>query len=88
MRSSYLDTAPPCPSCKAVLDGVTDPTGKSSPKPGDLSVCKYCQALLCYTEDMMLRTLTVEEQNEVKRDYPDLWVKLNIVARYFRERKI
>jgi hypothetical protein len=39
----------PCPSCQKVLDAVTATDHKDhKPSPGDLTVCFYCAALLCF----------------------------------------
>jgi hypothetical protein len=39
------------PCCGQWLDGFTNHKGGRSPKPGDFSLCVYCQAFLEFTVD-------------------------------------
>jgi hypothetical protein len=42
---------PHCPVCQAPLDGATSvdsPDAPIAPSPGDVSICVYCRAWLCY----------------------------------------
>ena len=59
-----------CLTCGAPLnavaqDGVaiTEP-----PRPGDLSLCGYCFAPMCFTDDMGIRPLTPAETAECASD--------------------
>ena len=38
-----------CPSCHASLDAARAPDGRRKPKPGDVTVCGYCQSVLQFT---------------------------------------
>lgn len=57
-----------CPSCRSKLTGATGP--KAAPKPGDLTVCAYCEALLQFApggtmkmlKDADVRALSPEER--------------------------
>jgi hypothetical protein len=51
-----------CPSCWKKLDGASalDPDCPK-PKPNDLTVCFYCQAILQFGHEMELRKVTMEE---------------------------
>lgn len=44
-----------CPRCKQKLDAATSSTGYDIPKPGDLSVCLGCQAVLQWDDSMKLQ---------------------------------
>ena len=57
-----LPNRPTCPTCKAPLDGftsVSDPD--SSPRPGCLTICIYCETTLEFTPDMELRIMEVDK---------------------------
>lgn len=43
-----------CPVCKSALDCASDPLGDATPKPGDVSYCVYCSAILTFTQDLGL----------------------------------
>ncbi len=63
MKTTRLtaDVAPSCPTCQATLDGVTDPDGENTPRPGDFTVCAYCQEILTFTDELGLRLLEEED---------------------------
>jgi hypothetical protein len=63
-----LDSKPACPSCGKTIDGVTGVDHEHQPKPGDLSVCLYCEALMFFTEGMGVRAATPEESEEIHRN--------------------
>jgi len=50
-----------CPSCWVKLDGASaiDPE-VPKPKPDDLTVCFYCQAILQFGHEMELREVTMK----------------------------
>lgn len=62
-----------CPVCGTVNDAVmvvNDLASVIMPKPGDLSVCVYCEAIGVFQEDGTVRVATAEECDEL----PD-WLK-------------
>ncbi len=63
MRTTQFvgDAAPSCPTCHASLDGVTDPMGENTPRPGDFTICAYCQEILTFTDELGLRYLEEED---------------------------
>jgi hypothetical protein len=50
-----------CPSCRAKLEAVTSLKHNDQPKPGDISVCLYCAAVLQFGNGMTLRAVPKEE---------------------------
>ncbi len=46
---------PRCPSCRYPIDGHAGLTGSRRPKPGDLSICAGCAAVLSFGEDLQLQ---------------------------------
>lgn len=54
-----------CWNCGEPIDMTTGPT---TPKPGDLSICGVCGELSLFTEDMHLRTLTLDEYLTCAKD--------------------
>ena len=57
-----------CPSCGAINDAATDPTGKAAPKPGDISLCFRCGHLCAFADDLTLRALTDAEMIDIAGD--------------------
>ena len=58
-----------CPGCGNARDCVTDSELKGAvPKPGDVSVCKYCGALAVFGDELVLRELTADEQRDIDND--------------------
>lgn len=55
-----LSSRPACPRCSGILDGYTAMDLDSTPRPGDVSVCAICLAVLEFTDDLMLVEATVE----------------------------
>ena len=61
-----------CPSCNGKLDAATaavDSKGEripdsARPKPGDLTVCFYCAALLQFASDMAVSPLDITSLDE------------------------
>jgi hypothetical protein len=45
---------PYCPFCTKLIDGYTPIGGRQHPKPGDVSLCYYCSALLVFDGDPAL----------------------------------
>lgn len=60
MRHTKLSTAPCCPRCGGVQDCWWNMDG-AVPEAGDLSICLYCSAVMLLTEDLGVRSPTVEE---------------------------
>lgn len=52
-----------CPRCfRSGLDAATNAgPERCAPKPGDVTVCLYCRALLVFTDTMQLRPLKDDE---------------------------
>lgn len=50
-----------CPACGRKLEAVTSVGHGHKPKPGDLSVCLYCDCLLQFSGDLTIRALSAEE---------------------------
>ena len=55
MFSTKVSAEPRCPSCSYLLDGVTNVTGDTGPKPGDYSMCVRCGAVLRFGAGLQLR---------------------------------
>ena len=49
-----------CPRCHACLDGATSAVG-AAPRPGDMSICAYCFAVLVFGDVLGLRLMSHEE---------------------------
>lgn len=49
-----------CPQCGALMDGATGLTGDRAPRPGDISICVYCQEILQFQPDGTLERIPVE----------------------------
>lgn len=65
-----------CPNCNAQLDDATNLDDESlRPKPGDVSCCIKCAAVLEYQDDMTLRVLSSDELLDLPDD-----VRLEIVS--------
>lgn len=55
-KSSY------CPCCDHRLDASFEAKGQNiDPKPGDLSICIYCLAILEYQKDLTFKELLEED---------------------------
>lgn len=56
-----------CPVCFGQLDGASsiDKDDLTAPKPGDVSFCIYCAAMLRFDSDMIL---VIEDRSEVMND--------------------
>lgn len=50
-----------CPRCQEILDACTGVGHDATPKPGDLSVCSPCGAVLEFTGDLSFRLMTDAE---------------------------
>lgn len=58
-----------CPGCRAMLDSDICHTKEGAePRPGDLSVCRYCCAPMIYLRDRSRRLLTRAEIAELPAD--------------------
>ena len=69
-----------CPNCDKVLDAVSGvlPGNKARdprPRPGDFSVCAYCQYLMIFGDDLKLRAPSFAELSELAHDPRVLAVK-------------
>ena len=51
----------PCPKCQKILTAVTCTTeDHNAPKPGDVTVCVYCESALEFTDDLSLMLASPE----------------------------
>lgn len=65
----YDIPASPCLNCGSLLDAATQPDDPSlQPKPGELTMCTYCGAILVFDEEMRHRLPTPEENEQIERD--------------------
>lgn len=67
--SFRIESKPHCPKCNTTLDGgmgIEDITAR--PKPGDITICVYCESLLCFTDDLQLRAMTFKERIELPEE--------------------
>lgn len=57
-----------CPWCGEAVDEAdpaTTETIGSDPEPGCVAICAYCAGISMYTDDLMLRPMNEEEEDEV-----------------------
>jgi hypothetical protein len=54
-----------CPHCGRVNDSSSPTDSQSEPKAGDVSICAYCSFVGIFTEDLLVRLPTEEEQVEI-----------------------
>jgi hypothetical protein len=62
-----------CPKCGKQIDGATGLSDEKyseppQPKPGDLSVCMYCGALLRYDEKLRSMLVPRAERRKMEKD--------------------
>lgn len=70
-----------CPVCRAEIDGQTSVAGQFTPKPGDVTVCLYCQSILIFTEDLQTRIASYDEMLQLRQS--EVWpmlVRLRMMA--------
>lgn len=84
------DTMPNrCPTCEHVLEAATGITTDDAPKPGDVTLCIYCAAILVFTDDLRVRLPKEEESNEFANDprlmHTQQTVKMEARRRNMRE---
>lgn len=66
-----------CPVCKHELGENTSGKGENiKPKPGDFSLCLYCQAILKFTPEMKLRAVTKPEIIKLIEENPEMVIRL------------
>jgi len=72
-----------CLKCNYRMDCTTEAYGNSVPKAGDISMCMMCGHLMIFKEDLTVRDLTHEENEQAKSDpnviYADI-VRAGVVA--------
>ncbi len=62
----------PCPNCGKVLDKATSANlDGHKPRPGDVSVCWKCKAILVFNNDLILMNPAEEELVLIKQ-HPDI----------------
>jgi hypothetical protein len=80
-KSRHLKTRDRCPNCDKLLDACTGvlPGKKkredTAPRPGDFTVCAYCQYLLVFDENVHVRSPTFTELHEIASDPRVLAIK-------------
>ena len=72
----------PCPSCKNILDAATGVGEGLQPtaKPGAVTVCAYCQALLVFTNEMQLRFLKQEELDAMPERHRKMMLSMSEIG--------
>lgn len=70
-----------CPSCGCVFDRVTGITERFVPKPGDVTICFSCGAVLMFGPDMR----TEAAPPDVEADLPD---DVQALIRHIRRRGV
>lgn len=77
-----------CPVCGTLLNAASFFTGESSPRPGDLSVCIECTAILVFQADLTVQGISEEELESLP---PELHVELirmrQILKEFHQDRK-
>lgn len=63
MENTTRHKATPCPMCKQKLDASTRFGDDYKPKPGDITICIMCGAILTYEYDLEIRLATLMEIN-------------------------
>jgi len=66
-----------------MLDRSTGVNGERAPKPGDFTVCVYCQTWLRFTTDLVLREAT--DQDVAQLDPESLYI-LKMITDHFANR--
>ena len=61
---AYSVTPTPCPKCDAPLAAATSVRHPVGPKPGDLTVCRYCGVGLTFDDDLRVRAATEADLSE------------------------
>lgn len=75
-----LDKSNECLECGEVLDMATSVEGDNAiPTPGDVTVCIRCGTIAQFTEEMNLKPITSEMEEDFKEQNPEGW-KLMIQA--------
>lgn len=63
-----------CPQCGHLFDRVSAcDDGPFIPTPGDISMCIECGCPLISDAEMRQRKMTLEEQKQIKIEYPETW---------------
>lgn len=62
-----------CPSCKKRIDGNTPVFHDNPIRPGDMTVCMYCQSILIYAGNLTVRLAT---RQELKDTHPETILQL------------
>ena len=55
-----------CPECDAKLDAAAGYNDDARPEPGDVTVCAWCTAILCFNQDLTLRATSIAERSEMR----------------------
>lgn len=55
-----------CPVCKYQMDAATGVEPETKPKPGDVSICWQCGAVLIFDTDLTSRLPTEQEFKELR----------------------
>lgn len=59
--SGHWTPPSPCPNCGRVMDRALECQKGRGPKPGDITICFYCQHLMAYGDNLTLRDLNDAE---------------------------
>jgi len=68
-----------CPHCHCMHDTAScasAPNKKLRPKPGNVTMCIRCGAILVFTRSMNLRMMTEREYNRASKEERELFAKM------------
>lgn len=68
-----------CPNCNKELNQVTNSTGNKRPSPGAFSICVGCGELLVFKSDLLVRKVTAQDLEELKKKDRVFYENLKIV---------
>jgi len=74
-----------CPYCKHKLCAASSVGKVALPSPGDFSICRYCGSLLRFSEGLLLRGATVDEETELQKHQPQMWADICRFQRLLRD---
>lgn len=57
-----------CLRCQRINDGASNPYSTQRPKEGDVSVCIYCSAVMCFTSSGAVRPFKAAEMERMLAD--------------------
>jgi len=73
-----------CPCCDKPISAVTNVRDGSRAKPGDITICAYCQGVCILTEAMTQREATDADLRELDRETLETILKARCGLQVFR----